>query len=130
MIELEPGSEWVSVAKAARALGITETAVRKRISAGTLKSRGQRGATEVLIQVRNSSVALSQPGGERSQYGGDQSRLELAAESMELRSRLADAREDRDRWYAQAREAREEARAERAAREAIERELRIALARS
>jgi DNA-directed RNA polymerase specialized sigma24 family protein len=39
----QPG--WVSIAEAARTLGISETAVRKRIRAGTLPARGERGAT-------------------------------------------------------------------------------------
>jgi hypothetical protein len=55
----QPG--WVSVANAARQLGISETAVRKRIRAGTLGARGPRGATEVLLPGANGSQPSSEP---------------------------------------------------------------------
>ena len=53
----------------------------------------------------------------------------LAGELAELRARLADAQQDRDRWHAAALEAREDARMAAAARDAAERELRMLLTR-
>jgi hypothetical protein len=129
MIEYGSGTRWVSIAQAARALGITETAVRKRVKVGALSSRGQRGATEVLIQVENDAQEDLQPGGAQVQRDSDALVIRMAGELGELRLRLADAKEERDRWHAAAIEAREEARAARSAREAVERELRIVLSR-
>lgn len=100
----QPG--WVSVAEAARALGISETAVRKRIRAGTIQTRGERGATQVAISVAESA----EPGSERSsQPTQPELRTDpthevarLAGENAELRARLADTQADRDRWHGSA----------------------------
>ena len=51
----------------------------------------------------------------------------LTEEVAELRARLTEVQTDRDRWYEAAKAAREDARAEARSREAIERELRLAL---
>jgi hypothetical protein len=96
----QPG--WVTVAEAARALGISETAVRKRIHAGTIASRGEPGATQVQISV----VGNSQPGSQLPQleFATDATHevARLTGENAELRARLADAQADRDRWHASA----------------------------
>ncbi len=100
----ETGSQpsWISVAEAARSLGISETAVRKRVRAGTLAARGNRGATQVQVF----SAGGSQRGSEPSQPEfGTEANLEiarLAGENAELRARLADTQADRDRWHANA----------------------------
>jgi hypothetical protein len=121
--------QWKSVAAAARALEITETAVRKRIRAGVLSARGDRGATEVLILVANSSQSKTDLVQSNSSRAGDGEAARLAAELIELRARLADLQLDRDRWHTVAIEAREDARAAAAARDAVERELRMLLGR-
>ena len=93
---------WISVAEAARTLGVSETAVRKRIRVGTLPARGERGATQVQVSV----VTTSQPRSQPMQPGfATDATLEVArltGENAELRARLADAQADRDRWHASA----------------------------
>ena len=129
MIESSSSTRWMSVARASRVLGITETAVRKRISTGAIQSRGRRGSTEVLIGVEDDAQEVLQPVHEEVRPDTGPEVMRLTIELAELRMRLADALQDRDRWHAAATEARDEARAERTAREAIERELRIVLSR-
>lgn len=93
---------WVSVAEAARALGISETAVRKRIRVRSLGARGERGATQVQIPIEDGSQLSSQL--TKPNMPTDQT-LEVArltGELVELRARLADTQEDRDRWHANA----------------------------
>lgn len=129
---IESGSQpaWVSVAEASRALEITETAVRKRIRAGSLPARGNRGATEVLLSVGNSPPDSSELMQAEAEWGARQEAARLAGELAEVRARLADALLERDRWYEAAVEARAEARAAAAAREAAEREVRLLLGRA
>jgi hypothetical protein len=125
---IESGSQpiWLSVAEAARLLGITETAVRKRIGTGKLLARGDRGSTEVQV----SHDLIGQPSSELSSDGLSTSMAEmLAGEVAGLRAHLADIQQERDRWYSLAMEAREEARNAMAAREAAEREIRLLLGR-
>jgi len=96
----QPG--WVSVAEAARTLGISETAVRKRIRAGTIPSRGERGATQVQVEVADSSQPRSQPAGPGFLTDTTLEVARLTGENAELRARLTDAQTDRDRWHASA----------------------------
>lgn len=125
----EPG--WLSVAEASRALGISETAVRKRIRMGTLPARDHRGRKEVHIPVGEIDtdgsrlVASTKVGQER---GLEAARL--AGELSELRARLADLERDRDRWHQLAMEIRDEARALATERAALEREIRLLLAQT
>jgi hypothetical protein len=93
---------WVTVAEAARALGISETAVRKRIHAGTITSRGERGATQVQISVATSSQPDSQLTQPEFPTDATHEVARLTGENAELRARLADAQADRDRWHASA----------------------------
>jgi hypothetical protein len=127
---IESGSQprWLSVAEASRKLGITETAVRKRIRVGSLPSRGQRGETQVLIVAGAEGRPSSQPLPALLPTNAEVSRL--VGELSELRARLADAQLDRDRWHAAAVAAREDARLAAVARDAAERELRMLLGRS
>jgi hypothetical protein len=133
MTEHSSEAPWLSVAEAARALRITEAAVRKRVRAGTLRARGERGATEVLFPGRRQD----HPGTElctapvELELRTEQARqvARLAAELAEIRARLADAQLDRDRWHRAAMEARQDARIAEAARDAAERELRLLLGR-
>jgi hypothetical protein len=127
----ESGSQprWLSVARASRLLGITETAVRKRIRNGSLPARGARGSTEVLISVPTSFQPGSQLINFEAADGDIRQAIPLAAQVAELQARLADALLERDRWHALAMEARAEARAAEVAREALERELRLLLSR-
>jgi hypothetical protein len=120
----------MSVAEASRMLEISETAVRKRIRAGALSTRGDRGSTEVLISVPTNPTVRSQP--TMSGLGNDASSdaTRLAAELAEVRARLADAILERDRWHSAALEARADAKAAEAARSAVERELRMLLGQS
>ena len=129
---IESGSQptWVSVAEAARAIGITETAIRKRVRAGALPARGERGATEVLISVANLSDQSTEPAWRGFRLDAVSELARLTGELTELRARLSEAQHDRDRWHGAAIEAREDARAALVARDAIERELRMLLARS
>jgi hypothetical protein len=130
---IDSGTElgWLSVAEASRAIGISETAVRKRIRAGTLPVRDHRGRKEVHIEVGAHETFGSQP---VSSSGVDQeSGLEaarLAGELSELRQRLVDLQRDRDRWHQLALETRDEARALAVERAALEREIRLLLART
>ena len=122
----EPG--WLSVAEASRALGISETAVRKRIRTGALSMRDHRGRMEVRISADPVGNAGSQP--DASAELNHEHSLEaarLAGELAELRERLVDVQRDRDRWHQLALESRDEARAAQAERAALERELRLAL---
>lgn len=130
MIESSSQPAWVSVAEASRALEITETAVRKRIRSGSLPSRGDRGATEVLLSGVNFSPHSFEPMQTGAEWEARQETARLAGELAEVRSRLADALLERDRWYEAAVEARAEARVAAAAREAAERELRLLLGRA
>jgi hypothetical protein len=120
----------MSVAEASRMLEISETAVRKRIRAGALSTRGDHGSTEVLISVPIQPTLSSQPGkaGLESESSSDAARL--AAVLAEVRARLADAVLERDRWHSAALEARADAKAAEAARSAVERELRMLLGQS
>lgn len=120
---------WVSIAQASRLLEISETAVRKRIRAGALQARGARGATEVLITAPPTSQPSSQPVESKQAEVPRLEAIHLASQVGELRARLADALLERDRWHALAAEALAEARAAEAAREALERELRLLLRR-
>jgi hypothetical protein len=125
----EPG--WLSVAEASRALGISETAVRKRIRAGTIPVREHEGRKEVQISVEASGATGSDP--VSSTEGGQELALavaRLAGELSELRARLEDLKHDRDRWHHLAMETREEARALAAERTALEREIRLLLTRT
>lgn len=128
---LESGSQpgWVTVAEAARALEITETAVRKRIRSGLLPARGARGSTEVLISVDNRNRTGSQIEKHGLEISESFESARLAGEVAELRARLADLQEDRDRWHQAALEARQDARDAHVARAAAERELRMLLTR-
>ncbi len=54
----------------------------------------------------------------------------MAGELAELRARFADVQQDRDRWHQLAVESRNEARVAEAERAALERELRLLLART
>jgi len=128
MIESDSGPSWVSVAQAARTLAITEAAVRKRIRSGTLPTRGGRGATEVLISVGNFSHGSGRSTQIQLGTAAEVDAARLAGEVGELRGRLADAQQDRDRWHAAATAALEK-RAVRAAAQSAERELRILLGR-
>lgn len=130
MIESSSQPAWMSVAEASRLLQISETAVRKRVRSGALPARGDRGSTEVLISIANLPTMSSQPA--RSALGSE-ARCEgerLVAELAEVRTRLADAQLERDRWHTAAIEARADARAAEAARSAVERELRMVLSQS
>ena len=128
MISLEEAEQWVTVAHAARELGITEAAIRKRIRTGALSTRGQRGATQVLLPVIGGSELGSEPVAVQPLIDARAEVARLTEVVAELRARLAEAQTDRDRWYEAAKSAREEARAGARSREAIERELRLALA--
>ena len=130
---IDSGTEpvWLSVAEASRALGITETAVRKRIQVGALPTREHRGRKEVHVSVESSETQGSQPAAlTQSHYALGLEAARLAGEFAELRARLEDLQRDRDRWHQLALEARDDARAAEAAREALERELRLLLART
>jgi hypothetical protein len=127
VISLEEAGQWVTVARAAREFGITEAAVRKRIRSGALAARGQRGATQVLLTVSNSSEQSRQLVAAQPLIDSRAEVARMTEEVAELRARLAEAQTDRDRWYEAALAAREDARAEARSREAIERELRLAL---
>jgi hypothetical protein len=59
--------EWVSVAEAARRLGITDTAVRKRMRTGSIRFRKVLNRTE--IEVPNQRPESSQPVGNGSEPG-------------------------------------------------------------
>lgn len=126
---LEPG--WLSVAEASRALGISETAVRKRIRAGTIPAREYRGRKEVRIPLNLTDEPGSQP---KPPVGSNLDlRLEaarMAGELAELRARLGDMERDRDRWHELALQSRNETRAAEAERAALEREIRLLLAQS
>lgn len=125
----EPG--WLSVAEASRMLRISETAVRKRIRTGAIPTREHQGRKEVRILVEPEGVTGSQPD---SSTGSDQACCQeaarLAGEVAELRERLVDVQRDRDRWHQLALETRDEARSAQAERAALERELRLVLART
>ena len=128
MIDSRP--DWLSVAEASRALGISETAVRKRIRMGTLPTREHRGRTEVHISIAPVDPSGSQPDASAVlNHERDVEAARLAGELAELRARLEDVQRDRDRWHQLALETRGEARAAEAERAAIERELRLLLAR-
>ncbi len=127
MINLEEAGQWVTVARAARELGITEAAIRKRIRTGALSARGQRGATQVLLPVIDGSELGSEPVTAQPLIDSRAEVARLTEEVAELRARLTEVQTDRDRWYEAAKAAREDARAEARSREAIERELRLAL---
>lgn len=80
------GSEprWLTVREAAAALGITESAVRKRVEKGTLESRpGNDGRARVLVAERSATAPGTLP--ETSAPG--------AGEVAELRERVAEFRE-------------------------------------
>lgn len=125
----EPG--WLSVAEASRALGISETAVRKRIRVGAMPTREHRGRKEVRIPVQSSDAIGSQPGVSADfDHDRSQEAARLMGEVAELRERLVDVQRDRDRWHQLALETRDEARAAQAERAALERELRLLLART
>jgi hypothetical protein len=133
MVEPAEQAIWVSVAAAARTLRITEAAVRKRIRAGTMRARGERGRTEVLIQPHLQPHPGTHPSSVLVEYEllttSAREAARLAGELAELRARLADTQLDRDRWHRAAMEARQEARVAEAARDAAERELRLLLGR-
>ncbi|HEU0116137.1 MAG TPA: hypothetical protein VFQ80_15730 [Thermomicrobiales bacterium] len=50
-------SGWVSIGKAARALGVSKSAIRKRLDAGTLAARDDGGSTKVLLPFARPNVA-------------------------------------------------------------------------
>jgi excisionase family DNA binding protein len=78
----------ITVAEAAKRLGITKEAVRKRVSRGTLRSdKDQDGTVRVYVPASGSAAATFD-------------RDELIAE---LRARIEDLRTDRDAWRDQAR---------------------------
>ena len=121
----EPG--WLSVAEASRVLGISETAVRKRIRVGHLRARDHQGRKEVHVEVGNFEASGYQLAGS-TEFGLEAARM--AGELAELRARFADVQQDRDRWHQLAVESRNEARVAEAERAALERELRLLLART
>jgi hypothetical protein len=121
----EPG--WLSVAEASRMLRISETAVRKRIRTGAIPTREHQGRKEVRILVEPEEATGSQPGSDQECC---QEAARLEGEVAELRERLVDVQRDRDRWHQLALETRDEARAAQAERAALERELRLVLART
>lgn len=130
---IESGSEpgWLSVAEASRALGISETAVRKRIRVGAIPTREYRGRKEVRISVGIRDEPSSQPNPlVKLDHELGQELGRLKGELAELRDRLVEVQRDRDRWHQLAMETREEARAAEAERAALERELRLLLART
>lgn len=131
MIDSGAEPDWLSVAEASRALGISETAVRKRIRVGTLPTREHRGRKEVRISVDSANTEGSQPVSS-AEFNHERSLVaaRLAGELAELRARLVDVQRDRDRWHQLALETRDEVRAAEAARAAMERELRLLLART
>ena len=131
MIDSRTEADWFSVAEASRILGISETAVRKRIRMGTLPTREHLGRREVHIPVGSINTQGSQPtssAGFNHESSLDAARL--TGELAELRARLVDVQHDRDRWHQLALETRDEARAAQAERAALERELRLLLART
>jgi hypothetical protein len=127
MLESSSQPIWLSVAEAARLLGITETAVRKRIGTGKLLARGDRGSTEVQVPSKAAEISSSELFSDWFATNRTFAEEMLAGEVAELRAHLADVQQERDRWYHLAMEAREEARNAVAAREAAEREIRLLL---
>jgi hypothetical protein len=82
----------MTVADAAKRLGITKEAVRKRISRETLRSdKGPDGAVWVYIPASGTSSGTASEGIERDELVGL------------LRTQLEDLRADRDAWRDQAR---------------------------
>ncbi|HET7092261.1 MAG TPA: hypothetical protein VFI22_02255 [Thermomicrobiales bacterium] len=137
---------WASIGKAARALGVSKGAIRKRIEAGTLASRDDAGSTKVLLPFATTPKPVAAPLGPEAQptaaaddsveaasAGNAELAIRVAAlteRAAQLAARLAEAQAERDRWLAAAAEARDDARAAVAARDEAERELRLLLARA
>src|SRR5689334_14448582 len=83
----EPG-EWLSVAEAARRLGVTEKAVRNRIRRGTLEWRpaGNHGREVLLSPDMEAGDAA----------GDDPGTVELQVRAARLEERLAMVERERD----------------------------------
>ena len=90
---------WLTIAAAARAFGVTERAVRRRVERGTLESRREATGNRVRTLVRV-DIPHGDPHGVENQ--GTESRAEpsagqsAAAELAALRERAAVAEAERD----------------------------------
>jgi excisionase family DNA binding protein len=102
--------EHLTFAEAAERLNITADAVRMRVHRGKLASVRVNERTFVLWPQPSSAEQTNEPRTERTGSVNrsdvqDNARLEVArlqGELTELRARLADTQEDRDRWHASA----------------------------
>jgi hypothetical protein len=153
-------ANWLSVGKAARALGVSKGAIRKLVATGALIARGDGESTSVLLPAAGADASVaadvpatpSESGSERSSGDATPAEVEtpavggvamnpvdadpavqvaaLTERAEQLAARLAAAEAERDRWVAATADARLDARAAFAARDDAERELRLLLARA
>jgi hypothetical protein len=98
--EPESAGDWCTVAEAARALGVTERAVRRRIARGTLDSRRAVTGNRVLTLVRLPADTAPEPGRNPPDAAALAELAALRATVAALERHIADLRAElaRRRW--------------------------------
>ena len=122
-----PEPEWLTVAQAARRLGCSERAVRKRVERGRLEVRREREGNRVRTLVRiPGAVHAAGPVAERAADPGAEPVTELRERAARLEERLAAAEGVKAELRRQVEQARADLEREWGLREEAERHRQVA----